>query len=156
MKLNNVELLKFANAFADISKSILKKYYFKNFKIEEKNDGTLVTEIDKKIESKFRRLLKKKFPSHGVIGEEFESYQDENEYVWIIDPLDGTHSFISGKPLFGTLISCMKNKVPIIGLIDIPIMNQRWFGAKGFGVKLNNKKCKIKKVKKKFSDLVMS
>ena len=103
MKLNNVELLKFANEFADISKSILKKYYFKNFKIEEKTDGTLVTEIDKKIESKFRELLKKKFPSHGVIGEEFENYQDENEYVWIIDPLDGTHSFISGKPLFGTL-----------------------------------------------------
>ena len=130
MKLNNVELLKFANEFADISKSILKKYYFKNFKVEEKNDGTLVTEIDKKIESKFRSLLKKKFPSHGVIGEEFENYQDGNEHVWIIDPLDGTHSFISGKPLFGTLICCMKNKIPIMGLIDIPIMNQRWFGTK--------------------------
>ena len=155
MKLNNVELLKFANSFADLSKSILKKYYFKNFKVEEKTDGTLVTEIDKKIESKFRSLLKRKFPSHGVIGEEFENYHDENEYVWIIDPLDGTHSFISGKPLFGTLICCMRNKTPIIGLIDIPIMNQRWFGAKGFGVQFNSKKCKIKKVKKKFRDLIM-
>ena len=156
MKLNNVELLKFANEFADISKSILKKYYFKNFKIEEKSDGTLVTEIDKKIESKFRKLLKKKFPFHGIIGEEFENYQDENEYVWIIDPLDGTHSFISGKPLFGTLISCLKNNVPIMGLIDIPIMNQRWSGAKGLDVRLNDKKCKIRKEKKKFSDLIMS
>ena len=148
MKLNNVELLKFADEFADISKSILKKYYFKNFKVEEKNDGTLVTEIDKKIESKFRRLIKKRFPSHGVIGEEFENYQDENEYVWIIDPLDGTHSFISGKPLFGTLISCLKNNVPIMGLIDIPIMNERWSGGKGLDVGLNNKKCKIIKEKK--------
>ena len=66
MKLNNVELLKFANEFADISKSILKKYYFKNFKIEEKSDGTLVTEIDKKIESKFRKQLKKSFLYMGL------------------------------------------------------------------------------------------
>ena len=59
MKLDNVELLKFANSFADISGSILKKSYFKKFKIEEKVDGSLVTEIDKKIESKFRYILKK-------------------------------------------------------------------------------------------------
>ena len=62
MKLDNVELLNFANSFADISGSILRKSFFKNFKIEEKNDGTLVTEIDIKIESKFRNFLKKNFP----------------------------------------------------------------------------------------------
>ena len=62
--------------------------------------------------------------------------------MWIIDPLDGTHSFIAGKPLFGTLISCMKNNKPIIGLIDIPILNQRWFGGEKLGVKFNNKNVK--------------
>ena len=86
MKLDNVELLNFANSFADISGSILRKNFFKNFKIEEKNDGTLVTEIDIKIESKFRNFLKKKFPDHGVVGEEFGTYQNNNEYVWVIDP----------------------------------------------------------------------
>ena len=92
-----------------------------------------MTEIDIKIESKFRNFLKKKFPDHGVVGEEFGTYQNNNEYVWVIDPLDGTHSFISGKPLFGTLICCMKNnKTSILGLIDIPIMNQRWHGAKKY------------------------
>ena len=76
--------------------------------------------------------------------------------MWIIDPLDGTHSFISGKPLFGTLICCLKNQKPILGLIDIPIMNQRWHGAKKLGVKLNNKKCKLQNYQKKFDQLIMS
>ena len=156
MKLNNVELLKFANSFADISGSILKKSYFKKFKIEEKIDGSLVTEIDKKIESKFRNFLKKKYPNHGVIGEEFGNYREKSEYLWIIDPLDGTHSFISGKPLFGTLICCLKNNDPILGIIDIPIMNQRWHGAKGLGVKFNNKRCKLVSTPKKFNQLIMS
>ena len=106
MRLNNTELLKFALSFADISKSILQKNYFKKFNIEEKNDGSLVTNIDKEIEEKFRKHLKRKFPEHGIIGEEFGYEKEDNEYVWILDPLDGTHSFIAGKPLFGTLICC--------------------------------------------------
>ena len=66
----------------------------------------------------------------------------------LLIPLDGTHSFISGKPLFGTLICCLKNQKPILGLIDIPIMNQRWHGAKGFGIQFNNKKCKLQNYQK--------
>ena len=70
MKSHNFELLKFAISFADLSRSILKKNFFKTFRIQEKKDGTLVTEIDQEIEMKFRNKLKKKFPNHGVIGEE--------------------------------------------------------------------------------------
>ena len=156
MKLNNSDLLKFALNFADESKKILQKNYFKTFNIEEKNDGSLVTNIDKEIEEKFRKLLKKKFPEHGVIGEEFGYERENNEYVWILDPLDGTHSFIAGKPLFGTLICCMRNNKPIIGVIDIPILNQRWFGGEKLGVKLNNIKCKKVLKKKKFSQTIMA
>ena len=76
--------------------------------------------------------------------------------MWILDPLDGTHSFIAGKPLFGTLICCMKNNKPIIGLIDIPILNQRWFGGEKLGVKLNNKKCKKFQFRKKFNQTIMA
>ncbi len=156
MKLKNNELLKFAMNFADISKNILQKNYFRNFNVEEKKDGSLVTNIDKEIEEKFRLYLKKKFPEHGVIGEEFGYEKENNEYVWILDPLDGTHSFIAGKPLFGTLICCMKNNKPIIGLIDIPILNQRWFGGEKLGVKLNNKKCKKFQFRKKFNQTIMA
>ena len=156
MKLDNTELLKFAFNFADTSKTILKKNYFQNFDIEEKNDGSLVTNIDKEIEKKIRKNLKKKFPEHGVIGEEFGYENENNEYVWVIDPLDGTHSFIAGKPLFGTLISCLKNNKPIIGLIDIPILNQRWFGGEKLGVKLNNKKCAKILKKKTLNNAIMA
>ncbi|MBD23217.1 MAG: histidinol-phosphatase [Alphaproteobacteria bacterium] len=156
MRLNNTELLKFALSFADISKSILQKNYFKKFNIEEKNDGSLVTNIDKEIEEKFRKHLKRKFPEHGIIGEEFGYEKEDNEYVWILDPLDGTHSFIAGKPLFGTLICCMKNNRPIIGLIDIPILNQRWFGGEKLGVKLNNVKCNKVNNKKKINQTIMA
>ena len=156
MKLNNSELLKFGLNFADVSKKILQKNYFKNFDIEEKNDGSLVTNIDKEIEEKFRKTLKKKFPEHGVIGEEFGPENENNEYVWILDPLDGTHSFIAGKPLFGTLICCMKNSKPIIGVVDIPILSQRWFGGEKLGVKFNNKKCIKISNKKKFKQTIMA
>ena len=156
MEIKNVELLKFAYNFTDKSKQILKKNYFKKFRIEEKSDGSLVTNIDKEIETRFRELLKKKYPDHGVIGEEFGKDKNKSEYTWVIDPLDGTHSFISGKPLFGTLICCIKNEEPQIGVIDIPIMNQRWYGGKKLGVKLNGKKCKINSEKKKFNKLIIS
>ena len=156
MEIKNVELLKFAYNFTDKSKKILKKNYFKKFRIEEKSDGSLVTNIDKEIETRFRELLKKKFPDHGVIGEEFGKDKNKSEYTWVIDPLDGTHSFISGKPLFGTLICCIKNEEPQIGVIDIPIMNQRWYGGKKLGIKLNGKKCKINSEKKKFNKLIIS
>jgi len=156
MEIKNFELLKFAYNFADKSKQFLKKNYFKKIQIEEKSDGSLVTNIDKEIETRFRELLKKKFPDHGVIGEEFGKDKNKNEYTWVIDPLDGTHSFISGKPLFGTLICCIKNEEPQIGVIDIPIMNQRWYGGKKLGVKLNGKKCEINRKKKEFNKLIIS
>jgi len=156
MKLNYVKLLKFANSFADKSSEILKKNYFKKFSIEEKNDGTLVTNVDKEIELLFRSHLKKKFPNHGICGEEFGYENEDSEIVWVIDPLDGTHSFISGKPLFGTLICCLVNNIPRIGIIDIPILNQRWHGGYGMGVKLNNNACKIQNPKKEFNELIVS
>ncbi len=147
MRVEKTQLLDFANSFANQSREILKSNYFKNFKIEKKIDGSLVTEIDKRIELLFRKRLNKEFPDHGIIGEEFGSEKTENEYVWIIDPLDGTHSFIAGKPLFGTLICCTKNKVPYLGVIDMPLLNQRWYGGAGLGVKMNNRRCKYKKKK---------
>ncbi len=156
MKNNISNLLKFANSFADSSRAILKKEFLRPLDIEKKKDGSFVTNIDKKIERLFRNSLKKKFPSHGIIGEEFGFDNKKSEFVWVIDPLDGTHNFIAGKPLFGTLICCLQNNKPILGIIDIPILENRWFGGKGLGVKLNKKKCKKFSKKKKFSELIVS
>jgi len=150
------ELLSFANGFADRSRNILKKKFLEPFNIEEKEDGSLVTEIDKEIELIFRESLSSKFPSHNVIGEEFGFDEKESKYTWVIDPLDGTHNFIAGKPLFGTLISCMRNNKPILGIIDVPILEQRWHGGMNIGVKLNKEKCKKIHRKKKYNQLIIA
>ena len=150
------KFLNFAISFADKSGKILRNSFFREFDVEKKSDGTLVTNIDKEIEEKFRKILKKEFPDHGVIGEEFGQYKTDSEYVWVIDPLDGTHSFISGKPLFGTLICCMQNKNPVLGIVDIPMQQQRWFGGESLGVKQNNVTCKNGAQKKKFENLIVS
>ena len=135
--------LDFANNFADKSGGILKKKFEESFNIETKNDGSMVTEVHRQIEELFIKELKRKFPEHGVLGEEFGSRKPNSSHQWIIDPLDGTHSFIAGKPLFGTLLCLTIEDIPSVGIVDIPILNERWQGAKGLGVKKNMSKCKI-------------
>ena len=78
-----------------------------------------------------RRLIAARFPDHGIIGEEFGREQEDAEFVWVLDPIDGTKSFISGVPLFGTLIALARHGRPILGIIDQPISRERWIGAAG-------------------------
>lgn len=146
----------FANKFADQSRSILNEKFRGSFTFQSKKDGSFVTEIDKTIEDLFRKNVKKEFPYHGVIGEEFKDYQPNSKFIWVIDPLDGTHSFMSGKPLFGTLISLNINKKPILGLIDIPILRERWSGGENLGVYYNGKKCSYFETNNSLSDSIVS
>ena len=76
-----------------------------------------------------RALLEGQFPDHGIVGEEFGRVREGSEFVWTLDPIDGTKSFISGVPLFGTLIALTRDKRPILGVIDQPISRERWVGA---------------------------
>jgi histidinol-phosphatase len=76
-----------------------------------------------------RRLIAARFPGHGIIGEEFGRERADAEFVWVLDPIDGTKSFISGVPLFGTLIALARRGHPILGIIDQPISRERWIGA---------------------------
>ena len=156
MENNRDQFLSFGKSFLDKSGVILREKFKKNFNIESKDDGTFVTEIDKEIESLFLEKLQETFPDHGVIGEEFGSYNSESSYVWVIDPLDGTHSFIAGKPLFGTLLCLIVNKVPTLGFLDMPILNERWTGGKGMGVKKDNVNCIIKEENKDLKDCILS
>tara|TARA_B110001452_G_C15215870_1_gene421646 strand:- start:914 stop:1699 length:786 start_codon:yes stop_codon:yes gene_type:complete len=150
------EYLDFANNFADKSGKILKKKFEESFNIEVKDDGSMVTEVDQEIEDLFLKELKKKFPEHGVLGEEFGSYKPYSSHQWIIDPLDGTHSFIAGKPLFGTLLCLTVEDIPTLGIIDIPILNERWKGAKGLGVRKNMDICLINNKQKQLKDCILS
>jgi histidinol-phosphatase len=78
-----------------------------------------------------RQLIAARFPDHGIIGEEFGREREDAEFVWVLDPIDGTKSFIAGVPLFGTLIALAQHGRPILGIIDQPILHERWVGAAG-------------------------
>jgi len=84
-----------------------------------------------------RTLIEQRLPDHGIVGEEFGRVREEAEFVWVLDPIDGTKSFISGVPLFGTLVALTRRGRPILGVIDQPISRERWLGAAGRASTLN-------------------
>ena len=86
-----------------------------------------VTEGDQKAEAAIVALIEKAFPDHGILGEEHGSRRLDHEYVWVIDPIDGTRAFISGIPVWGTLIGLYRNGRARMGLIDQPFTGERWF-----------------------------
>ena len=126
-----------AQRLADAARSILQNYYRKPIPVDAKSDASPVTQADRDAESAMRDILKRAAPDHGIVGEEFGSENADAEFVWVLDPLDGTRAFISGKPTFGTLIGLAHKGVPILGVIDMPILNERWVGGHGMATVLN-------------------
>lgn len=122
------ELINFSKHLADESEKLIKNYFRTSLNIESKEDKSPVTLADKEVELKIRDLINKKYPSHGILGEEFDSQNVDSEFLWVIDPIDGTRSFIAGHKDFGTLIALIHNGKPIIGIINCPMHNERWIG----------------------------
>jgi histidinol phosphatase-like enzyme (inositol monophosphatase family) len=118
----------FTKNLADISGKIIKSYFRTNISIDTKADSSPVTIADKKAEEAMRSSIMKSFPDHGIIGEEFGNYNEGSEYQWILDPIDGTKSFICGAMSFGTLIALTKKGEPILGVINQPILNEYLIG----------------------------
>jgi inositol-phosphate phosphatase/L-galactose 1-phosphate phosphatase/histidinol-phosphatase len=139
------ELTSFANKLVDKSADIIHKY-FRNIdnNIIAKADLSPVTIADQETEQALRKLIREKFPKHGIQGEEFGIENENAEYRWIIDPIDGTTSFMIGRPTFGTLIGLMHNNETILGVINQPISGERWMAYKGHGATLNNKKISVR------------
>ena len=106
-------------------------------KTDIKSDRSPVTEADRAAERVMRGLINSTFPDHGILGEEYGEENIDAEYVWVLDPIDGTNSFVTGKPLFGTLVALCQNSVPIVGVIDAPGVGERWAGAKGLPTTMN-------------------
>lgn len=96
-----------------------------------------VTLADRAAERAMRDLIEKHFPDHGIYGEEYGIVRQDADFVWVLDPIDGTRSFITGKPLFGTLISCLYRGSPVIGVIDQCVLDERWIGVSGRESTLN-------------------
>ena len=123
------EFLKFSIKLADTAKKISLYYFKREIKIKNKGKTNFdpVTIADINIQKKLNQIILKKYPDHSIFGEE-ESFIKKGEYEWCIDPIDGTKSYIQGVPLWGTLISLSKNKQIILGIADIPALDERYLG----------------------------
>jgi histidinol phosphatase-like enzyme (inositol monophosphatase family) len=119
----------FALELARASGEFIKPYFAgRDLGVERKADGTIVTAADRGAEKLMREMIQAKFPEHGVVGEEFASERANAEYVWVLDPIDGTISFASGVPLFGTLIALKHQGRPVLGIIHQPVLGELVLG----------------------------
>jgi len=135
----SAELVALAHQLADAARPIVARHFRSGVAIDDKSDSTPVTIADRDAETAMRALLTKHVPQHGVFGEEHGAERTDAEYVWVLDPIDGTKAFITGMPVFGTLIALLHDKRPVLGIIDQPISRERWFGADGQPSTLNGK-----------------
>jgi histidinol-phosphatase len=136
--------LALANRLADASGTIIRRHFRRRIAVDQKPDRTPVTIADRGAERAMRRLIVARFPDHGILGEEYGRRDMDADYVWVLDPIDGTKSFISGVPLFGTLIALTYRGRPVLGVIDQPILRERWIGAAGRRTTLNGKPVKTR------------
>ncbi|HEY4136106.1 MAG TPA: histidinol-phosphatase [Alphaproteobacteria bacterium] len=123
--------LALANDLAETSGAILRRYFRQPIAVDDKSDASPVTVADREVEQALRSAISRAFPDHGILGEEFGTSHADADYVWVLDPIDGTKSFITGKATFGTLIALAYKGVPILGVIDQPITRERWVGVDG-------------------------
>ena len=141
------EYVVFAEQLANYSRAMLLIASKKAPKITIKEDSSYVTETDKAVEQKLREEIQNKFPDHGIIGEEFKDVNRNSDFVWILDPIDGTAAFVAGIPVYGTLIALAWKGMPFIGVIDHPLTDDRWVGVSNRisfmnGVPITTRSCK--------------
>ena len=137
------EFVDFTKELATASGDIINSYFRTGVNIETKSDDSPVTIADKKAEEAMREMIMKAYPEHGIIGEEFGNYNEDAEYQWVLDPIDGTKSFITGTFLFGTLIGLMKNRQPILGAIHHSVTSHLLIGT-GDETRLNGDKITVR------------
>lgn len=121
----------FAHRLADAAAEIARKYFRTPVAVDDKDDSSPVTIADREAERVMREIIAKERPGDGVIGEEFGKDRAGASRVWVLDPIDGTKAFISGNPVFGTLIGLAVDGAPALGVIECPALGERWVGATG-------------------------
>jgi inositol-phosphate phosphatase/L-galactose 1-phosphate phosphatase/histidinol-phosphatase len=127
----------FAHSLADTAGEILRRYFRTAISVDDKADTSPVTIADREAEAAMRKAINARFPEDGILGEEMGNERIDAPFVWVLDPVDGTKSIITGKPLFGTLIGIAENSVPSFGIIDQPVTRERWCGSREAKATLN-------------------
>lgn len=133
----HAELLTFAHRLADASGAMLRAAAMLPPEVGLKADASFVTNTDKAIELRLREMIQEAYPGHGIFGEEFGNVNIDSEFVWVLDPIDGTAAFVAGIPVYGTLIGLTQQGRPYVGIIDHPITNDRWAGVAGIMAERN-------------------
>ena len=128
-----IDFTAFIGRLATTSGETILPFFRTSLSIDNKSshDFDPVTEADRAAEAVMRRLIKGNFPQHGIVGEEFGSENEDAEYVWVLDPIDGTKSFIAGFPIWGTLIALLHKGTPVFGMMHQPFIRERFSGDSG-------------------------
>jgi histidinol-phosphate phosphatase HisN, inositol monophosphatase family len=128
-----------AMRLADAAGDAIRPYFRSDLVTERKDDASPVTIADQAAEEVMRRIIRAEAPRDGIIGEEFGTHEGTSGRTWVLDPIDGTVSFIAGRPIFGTLIALLVDGWPVLGIIDQPVLGERWVGASGLRTTFNGK-----------------
>jgi inositol-phosphate phosphatase/L-galactose 1-phosphate phosphatase/histidinol-phosphatase len=134
---SHAEFVAFAESLADASREILLAVAAQVPEVGIKPDASLVTATDKAVEARLREMIEVRYPAHGVMGEELGQRDADAEFVWVLDPIDGTAPFVAGLPVYGTLIGLARDGRPLLGVIDHPATDDRWLGVVGEGTTRN-------------------
>ena len=129
-----IDFSAFIGRLATASGETILPFFRTSLSIEDKSktkDFDPVTEADRAAEAVMRRLIKANFPQHGIVGEEFGNEREDSDYVWVLDPIDGTKSFIGGFPIWGTLIALLHKGTPVYGMMHQPFIGERFSGDSG-------------------------
>ncbi len=120
-----------AEAAADVAAAVVRPFFRAGLPADLKDDASPVTIADRTAEQAMRAVLAGRFPDHGILGEEFGLDRPQARLRWVLDPIDGTRAFLTGRPMFGTLIGLLDGDRPILGVIDQPVTGERWIGVAG-------------------------
>jgi myo-inositol-1(or 4)-monophosphatase len=129
-----IDFAAFVDQLATASGEAILPFFRTSLGIEDKGSAVgfdPVTAADRAAEATMRALIKRSFPEHGIVGEEYGNEHTNSEYVWVLDPIDGTKSFISGMPIWGSLIGLMRNGAPVFGMMHQPFVRERFTGDGG-------------------------
>jgi histidinol-phosphatase len=140
------DLMAFALELADAADRISMRYFRGRPRVDRKPDRTFVTQADTAIELELRERIEKKYPTHGVLAEEYGDRTSDKEIRWIIDPIDATHSYLRGVPAFATLIALERAGELEVGVMSAPALHERWHAVRGGGAWAGKRRLQVSKI----------
>ena len=142
--------LALAERLADTARRLALAHWRSRLDVESKADSTPVTIADRGIETELRALIAEAEPQATILGEEFGSGapSESRGDLWVLDPIDGTGAFVTGSPLFGSLIGFVVEGAPVLGVIEVPVLGERWTALRGDGARLNGRRCAVSGVRR--------